>query len=65
MESTNRSCLICGRIEPEGITLLGRRICSGCEKLLVDLPVEDPDYDRYLAKLKSLWPDLSEERDQS
>ncbi|MGE5577116.1 MAG: sigma factor G inhibitor Gin [Syntrophothermus sp.] len=53
-------CLICEKVVTDGITIRGRRICSECERDLVDLPVEDPAYDGYLARIKALWPNLPE-----
>lgn len=48
-------CLVCGEPAMEGTVVLGRRLCSECEKAITNLDACDSDYDFFVAKIKEAW----------
>ena len=52
MKSLNKSCLICGSSDYDGIILNGERICKACEDKIVNTTIIDSNYDIYKDKIK-------------
>lgn len=52
MESSNKSCFICGDSNCDGIIVNGEMICRKCEKEIVNTKVEDNNYEAYKDKIK-------------
>jgi len=48
-------CLVCGELAIEGTVILGRRLCSECEKAIMNLDACDGDYDFFVAKFREAW----------
>ncbi|MDO7788117.1 sigma factor G inhibitor Gin [Desulforamulus aquiferis] len=53
-------CILCGeKLRPHqygaAVVILGSIICSGCEKRIVNLTCDDPDYEVYSRGLKKIW----------
>ncbi|MEG6521322.1 sigma factor G inhibitor Gin [Desulfotomaculum sp. 1211_IL3151] len=51
-------CILCQtQIEASnfGIVILGRCICTNCEKEITNLSWDDPNYDAYKRGLKKIW----------
>lgn len=48
-------CIICGRISQEGLRVMGKFICSACEKRIANSKISDADYDKLRERLKELW----------
>lgn len=53
--SGRRACLICGRPGTDGPVVLGRRLCTGCERAIVSLDVGARDYDFFVARIREAW----------
>jgi hypothetical protein len=47
-------CIICGKVDVNGIWIAGKIICLECERKIVRTEVENPSYLTYVAKLRSL-----------
>lgn len=55
MTQEESKCMICGNLHMEGIRIRGKLICSACEKELVGIQVDEPLYDDYKERVKSIW----------
>lgn len=58
-QDVNR-CIFCDELHMEGIHLRGKFICSKCEKELLEIQVDEPEYDVYKEGLKVIWVDQTE-----
>jgi len=61
--SGRRACLVCGRPGTDGPVILGRRLCTGCERAIVSLDVGARDYDFFVARIREAWRSYIQERE--
>ncbi|MDD4239388.1 MAG: sigma factor G inhibitor Gin [Desulfotomaculaceae bacterium] len=58
MAVASPTCIICLHTqfnEYEGLLVKGRHICHECERRIIVLNSDDPDYDYYKWGLKKIW----------
>lgn len=59
MANTEERCYFCGQFVSEprktGVVILGQVMCPTCETRIVNLQVQDADYDFYKGKIGTLW----------
>ena len=59
MTNTEERCHFCGEFVSEprktGVFILGQVMCPSCETRIVNLQVQDADYDFYKDKIGTLW----------
>jgi len=59
MAETICNCILCrrgfSREDKEGLWVRGHFICPSCEKKIVSLSRDDPDYEKYKWGLKKIW----------
>ena len=51
--SGNR-CIICGRENTVGLSIMGRAICQECEKNIISSDANDHQYDGFISRLRDL-----------
>lgn len=53
------ACILCRRPQKnedyQGLLIKGQHICHECERRIIALDREDPDYDYYKWGLKKIW----------
>jgi len=50
----NQYCIICDKVQKEGISLYASFVCKKCEKEIIQTDTSDPKYKYYLNKLKKI-----------
>ncbi|SFC80170.1 sigma factor G inhibitor Gin [Clostridium uliginosum] len=50
----NRECFLCSKTKHNGIILNGEKICKTCEEEIVNLTNNNPKYDYYREKIKTI-----------
>lgn len=53
-EGTQR-CIFCDEAHNEGIFLHGKFICANCQEDILNIDVNDPEYDTYKEGIKVVW----------
>ncbi|MBI2915152.1 MAG: sigma factor G inhibitor Gin [Firmicutes bacterium] len=48
-------CLVCGALRRHGVRIAGMQLCFACERRLVSLKVDDPEYDLFVKRMRTLW----------
>lgn len=51
------TCIICGEVEEQHLLIREKAICCTCEKRMVAVTLEDPEYFFFLHQLPKLWID--------
>ncbi len=63
MMQSEARCYFCGQFVSEprktGVIILGQVMCPTCEARVVNLQVQDVDYDYYKGKIGTLWSENS------
>jgi hypothetical protein len=52
------TCILCRRTQMnknQGLLVMGHHICHECERKIIVLDRDDPDYERYKWGLKKIW----------
>jgi hypothetical protein len=57
-QAVKHRCLACGQYRVRGTVIRQTFLCQGCERRLVATGVSDPDYDRFLARMRRVWPEF-------
>lgn len=52
-------CFMCGKPKAKGMFIRHGFLCARCESELVKANVDDPAYDDYVARVKTIWPDVA------
>ena len=47
-------CIICDKLQKEGISLYASFVCRNCEKEIIQTDAADPEYKYYLNKLNKI-----------
>ncbi|HZK37399.1 MAG TPA: sigma factor G inhibitor Gin [Clostridia bacterium] len=56
-------CHICNNIGDEGVILLNRYICRGCELGLVGASVGELEYEKFRRGIRDIWKDFNRKYD--
>jgi len=53
--SAGEACMICGRLQAEGLHICGEFICVQCEREMVSTDVKDARYPFFIHRMKQVW----------
>ena len=51
----SRTCMICGRIQTDGLHIVEEFICLDCERELIHTEVSDAKYPFFISRMKQVW----------
>ncbi|QSZ27062.1 sigma factor G inhibitor Gin [Aceticella autotrophica] len=56
-----RKCFICDQESDEGIEVLGKFLCTDCQRTIVNLTPDNDAYGFYKKKMAEIWEDYKKE----
>lgn len=51
----SKKCFICNHEKDDGIEVLGKFLCSDCQKSIINMSPNDEKYDFYRKKMIDIW----------
>jgi hypothetical protein len=54
-ENKDCTCIICGQLKQNGITIISEFICESCEVEMVHTDVKDVKYPFFIHQMKQIW----------